>query len=409
MLGHDFLPFYTAGTFARTGHADQLYNLHAVRRFEQQVAAKNSLELGPSFGPFWNPPFYAWVFAPLSQMPYRSALLVWTGINLAALLIAITLLIHMLPPQVGWRSWLLVPALIAVSMPFVQAISHAQNTFISLMLVAAVVTAWRARWDVTAGILCGLLFYKPQLAAVVAAVLVISRGMRVCLGLSFTLGVLVLTTAVSMPDAIGDYLHRLPQNLHFMQIQNDYLWERHVTIKAFWRLLIQGRGAGEPLLIVQALTIACAAAVGITLLMAARNSRLQQADDCWSGENRALRRDRLVAATITAMPLLMPFYFDYDLLLLAIPAVLFAGEVLARPVGALLTRDDTRLLRAWAALFLWLLINPGVARMSGVNVSVILLATVAAMQAVRALRSQPDADWGREAPEVIKVSARRAA
>jgi uncharacterized membrane protein len=74
-----------------------------------------------------------------------------------------------------------------------------------------------------------------------------------------------------------------------------------------------------------------------------------------------------------------------------------------------MSNADRWLLRAWAALFLWLLINPGVARFTGVNVSVVLLSTVAVMQTIRAVRRQPDAQWGREAPEVIRVSARRAA
>ena len=34
---------------------------------------------------------------------------------------------------------------------------------------------------------------------------------------------------------------------------------------------------------------------------------------------RRVGRDRLIAATIVATPLLMPFYFDYDLLLLSVP------------------------------------------------------------------------------------------
>ncbi|HEY1628813.1 MAG TPA: hypothetical protein VGF52_03075, partial [Tepidisphaeraceae bacterium] len=78
MLGHDFLAFYTAGTFARLGKFDQLYDLRAVREMEYSLARQNNLEIGKSFGPYWNPPFYAWFFAPLSALPYEQALRVWT-------------------------------------------------------------------------------------------------------------------------------------------------------------------------------------------------------------------------------------------------------------------------------------------------------------------------------------------
>src|SRR5262249_30708948 len=158
--GHDFMAFYTGGTFARTGQFDKLYNLDAVRASEQAIAAQNDIEMGKSFGPFWNPPFYAWLLAPYSALPYRLALAAWTWTNLACLFIAIAMLIRMLPgtarararsdikilvvpqPRRDWRDWALVPLLVCCSMPFVQAISHGQNTFMSLMLLTLVVTAW---------------------------------------------------------------------------------------------------------------------------------------------------------------------------------------------------------------------------------------------------------------------------
>ena len=62
MLGHDFLAFYTAGSFVREGRAHDLYNLDAVRDFEQATAHAAGLEVTKSFGPWWNPPFYALVF-----------------------------------------------------------------------------------------------------------------------------------------------------------------------------------------------------------------------------------------------------------------------------------------------------------------------------------------------------------
>ena len=52
---------------------------------------------------------------------------------------------------------------------------------------------------------------------------------------------------------------------------------------------------------------------------------------------------------IVAMPLLMPFYFDYDLLLLAVPAVLLAGEILAMPPGATIDRIHRMLIGGWCA------------------------------------------------------------
>src|SRR5205823_15081281 len=137
-----------------------------------------------------------------------------------------------------------------VSMPFIQATSHAQNTCTSLLLVCGVVTAWRNERAILAGLIAGFLFYKPQLAAVLAIVLTISLGWRVLIGLSISGGILLLVTVLTMPGAIHNYLHQLPLNVHVMQVEHSYSWERHVTLKALWRLMLQGRGAGEATVLV---------------------------------------------------------------------------------------------------------------------------------------------------------------
>src|SRR4051812_37824691 len=57
MDGHNFLAFYTAGTFVRTDRTHDLYRLDAVKTFQHDLAAREHIQIGESFGPFWNPPF----------------------------------------------------------------------------------------------------------------------------------------------------------------------------------------------------------------------------------------------------------------------------------------------------------------------------------------------------------------
>ncbi|MBC8107272.1 MAG: DUF2029 domain-containing protein [Anaerolineae bacterium] len=386
MLGNDFLPFYMAGQFVRDGRAESLYDLPTVKAAQFAIAAKAGLE--QKFGPFWNPPFYAWAFVPFAGMPYREALLYWVLLNVAAVLCATLLLRRMFPTDADWRTTTLLPLLLLVSMPFIQAISHGQNTFISLLLVAMTATAWRERRALSAGIACGLLLYKPQLAVVLAIVMSLDLGWRAALAMAFTASCLLLITGFTLPGSIGDYLDKLPLNLHFMQVENTYLWERHVTFKGFWRLLLQGRAAGEATFAVTALTAGCAAVVGLALVRAVIRSKQRGIDDPFTGETSQRRRDRLIAATIAATPLLMPFYFDYDLLLLAVPATLLAVEITGRPVGQMLDRAERWLIGAWSILFLWMMINPGMAALTRVNVTVVLLTTVAALLVHRASRRQ---------------------
>ncbi|MGC4032617.1 MAG: glycosyltransferase family 87 protein [Tepidisphaeraceae bacterium] len=403
MLGHDFLAFYTAGTFAREGRSAELYDLSAVAAFQSETAAKANLDIAVDFesrkfGPWWNPPFYAWVFAPLTYLSYSQALAVWTAFNLACLAGAIAVLMKTLVPAwidtdaagrpVDWRTTGLVPFALLLSMPFVQAISHGQNTPGSLLLLSLVTYFWRNKRALLAGAFCGLLMYKPQLSALVAVVLIGSLGFRALVGLTLVGSGLVLLTQLTMPGLLVHYLHQMPLNLRYMQIDHPYIWERHATLAGFWRLLLQGREAGEMWLSTRLLTVGSVVTVGGLLGWAIwSHRRVDGQENCFSHMTQRTWRDRLIAATVCCAPLVMPFYFDYDLLLLAVPAVLLSAETLVRPIDP--KPADKLLVGCWFMLYGWMLFNPGLANVTHVNGTVILLTLTAVAMTRRATRPKP--------------------
>jgi alpha-1,2-mannosyltransferase len=364
MVGHDFLVFYTAGQFLNEGRPLDLYDLEKVSAGQRAIAEQAGLDLSGNYGPFWYPPFYAQFFRPFAALPYHRALLVWELTNVACLVRAIALLVRFARPR-GWRTWALIPLLLCTSMPFIQAMTHAQNTMISLLLLASVIALWRADRAFGAGLVAGLLFYKPQLAAVIAAALVLTKGWRALAGVAIPAACFLLIALVTLPGTLTDYLARMPVNLRQFQVLQPYLWDRHVNLRAFWRLLIQGTAAGEMTLLTKACWLGSASALGLMLVRAAWLRR------------RERNQDALIIATVTAMPLLMPFYLDYDLLLVATAAVLFAMTRRA---------DEHRLTRVWVALFAWLMVNATVARLTHVNGTVILLSGVAFCAARRAAK-----------------------
>jgi alpha-1,2-mannosyltransferase len=402
-FGLDFIAFYTAGTFEREGRLGDLYNLQAVHQFQRELASANQFDIGHAYGPWWNPPFYGLVFSPLSRLPYPAAAGAWITFNLLCFAGACVLLCRLMPsstsqsatrqaelspspgnPGEGWqggsRERALVPVLIVLSAPFILAVSHAQNTCTSLLLLTVTVTLWRARRPLLAGLVGGLMFYKPQVAAVLAAVLLVDLGWRALAGYAVTGTALLLTNLVALPGTLSDYLHRLPVNLHDFQTGTLYPWEQHVTFNAFWRLLIQGHSLGDMSVLATSLTYVSMLAVGTLLLLAClRTRKMESARD----------RDRLIAATIAAAPLLMPFYFDYDLLLLAVPAVLFASECMRRAPGHPLDSSCRWLVAAWSALYVWQMVNTDVGARFHVNLAVPLLATVASLMIARVARAEP--------------------
>ena len=387
-LGEDFVPAYAAGTLVRQGRWAELYSIDPIAHIERQVVRDADLEPLPVYGPFLNPPFFAALYAPLSALPYRHAALLWLGVNLFLLGASIVLLCRMLPAECGWRSWGLVPLLIVLPLPFWQAICHQQNTFLSLLLMCVLVTLWRSSASeprgmdsVLAGVAAGLLFYKPQLALAVSAVLIATLGWRALLGVALTGAALLMFTVLAMPGSLGEYLHRLPDTIAWMQTVLTYNWGRQVTPLAFWRLLLQGHAVGATMPLARALAVLSSIIVGGALCAALWRLR----------RGRAAAVDRVMAATLVAIQLLTPYFMDYDLMLLAIPAVLLADQWMR---AEQLRRRDRLLIAAWAVLFFVMYANPALAGHTHWNLVVPLVGIIYGLSVGRCFQAEVESEAG---------------
>jgi hypothetical protein len=377
-MGHDLLPSYVAGTFVREGRPRDMYDINAVHREEARIVKSASLMMDRQGGPWLNPPFFAWVFAPLSALPYREAAAMFLSINLLLLGASVMLLCRLLPVT-GWRL-ALVPLFLCTAMPFWQAMCHQQNTLISLCLLSLTITFWLGNKPFAAGITIGLLFFKPQLALAVAIVLIATAGWRAAAGVLSTGAALLALTLVTLPGTLADYVVKLPPILHGLQFNAAYNWGRQVTFQSFWRLISDRHVGGSTQLAPKILTWIGSAAIAALLMVCTRN--VLRARD--QAGNAARLRD-LIAATIISMPLLMPYYMDYDLLLLAVPAVLFAGHWIERRTTPA-TRLDRWQFALWIAVFFETQINPGLAGQTRFNLAVPILATLCGIALSRCLK-----------------------
>lgn len=372
-LGYDFLPFYTAGQLVSSGRYQQLYDLDAIRAREHAIAAASGLELGNAVGPFWNPPFYALVFVPFAGLAFQAAFVWWSAVNLAC--VGLTLAILWRIDQPANRA--LMPTVVATSVPFILAFTHGQNSGMSLLILTITCALWRKRCAWRAGLAVGLLAYKPQLAALAALILSVDLGWRALAGMCVTGSILVALTLIVLPGSSEAYANSLPRILHFMQVENPYIWERHVTLTAFWRLLLQGWQVGEATMLVRGLAAGCSAGIVLLITTAAFRSRarrphLIEGTDFGSRVDLA-RRDLLIAATVVAMPLVMPFFFDYDLLLLAIPAALASAHC---PSAGERRAPHRWVVGAGCVLYGWLVLNVDIAMLTRVNLAVPILTTL---------------------------------
>ena len=202
-IGGDFLTDYAGGHLVRTGDGDSLYDIEAQERVQKELSPAGSDD---DVNPFVLPPAAAWIFAPMSALPYRSAHVLFTAINLAALAGVLWLFNDELRGVAGrLRAAFLVS--FALSMPAITDISWGQ---IDLLLVASALLGWRflrTGHDVLAGCALSLAVLKPHFLIGIVLLLVLQRRWATLLplaGIGFV--VLVPPSLALGTAALGDYV-----------------------------------------------------------------------------------------------------------------------------------------------------------------------------------------------------------
>lgn len=299
-LGSDFSNVYTAGVAARHGDAARPFDPQSQYRAEQAIFGQAT----PFYG--WHyPPYFLLIAAPLAALPYLAALALWQVASAILYLGALWLLVREGPLR-RERLW---PAVaLGFTAVFVN-LTHGHNGFLTAALFAGGL-AFLDKRPLVAGMLFGLLAYKPQFAVLVPLVLVATARWRVLASATVTVAALtVLVTALFGWEVWPAFLASshftrtvvLEQGgTGFHKIQSVFAWVR------LW---------GGPVSLAYAMQamVSLAAAGGVVAL--------------WrSGASDALKGAALCCASVLATP----YSLDYDLMILAPALVLLANEGLAR-------------------------------------------------------------------------------
>ena len=292
-LGADFINFYAASDLALQGRLAEAYDIPRMAAAEQAIVPAAAGQVVP-----WQyPPTFALLILPLALLPYSVAFLLFMGTTLALYL----WLVHAILPD---RRALL--AALAFTAVLVNALGG-QNGFLSAALLGGGLILLETR-PITAGVLLGLLTYKPHLGILLPLVLAAGGywrviGMAALSALNFALVAWLVFGAESW-QAFWDHL----------PLAGDYLrsgvlpWDKMASMFAAARLL----GASATLASgLQAIAALAVAALGI---------------QAWrQGGSLELRAALAVIGTTIAVPAL----YDYDLVLLAIPIAILAADGLS--------------------------------------------------------------------------------
>lgn len=347
-LGTDFSNVYAAGKWVLAGHPEAPFDTPTQHEMEKQIFGADT----PAYGwPY--PPIFLAIAALLALMPYQLALAAWQAATLAPLL---GVLRAILPRRELWLPALAFPGV------FVN-LGHGHNGFLTAALLGGALV-WLDVRPILAGILFGLVAYKPHFGLLIPLVLAASGRWRTFAAAAATVAALFIATWIAFGGASwAAFLNSfeftrtviLEQgDTGFYKIQSPFaavrLWHGSIALAYF----------------AQGLSILL---VGFFLV------RLWRSDAALP-----LKAAALLAGTLIATPYLL----DYDLMVTA-PAIAFlVAHGLER---GFLPYEKTALVFCWIAP----LLARGAAQFFGLPLGLLALVILFAFACRRGIESEATA------------------
>jgi hypothetical protein len=287
-LGRDFVNYWSGARLAAHGQADLVYDIGAFVRYERKQTAANAYFKWYSY-----PPTALLLSLPLAGLGFVPALAAWllSGLLLCAALLARTL---------DWRMALL--AALATPAALINAL-WGQNGQFSAALLAGGILLLESRPSL-AGLLFGLLCFKPHLAVLVPLALAAAGRRRTFAAAAATVAALSAGVFLLGDDVWAGFLHNAPINAGLLE-HEDSIWHRMPTMFAAVRLAGGGIGLGYT-----AQAVSAVAAAWLTVRI-------------WrGGGGQPIKGAALLFATF----LVTPYAWDYDLVVLTFAVVWYAKE-----------------------------------------------------------------------------------
>jgi hypothetical protein len=300
----------------------------------------------PFFG--WHyPPFFFAVAIVVAALPYAWGLAIWLVASLLAYLAAIRAILAR--PET---------ALIAAAFPAVFVnIGHGQNGFLTAALVGGALHLLDRRpW--IAGVLIGLLAYKPQFGVLIPVALAAGGRWNSIGAAAATVAVLI---AVSFAALGGGVWQAFADSMNFTQTvvleQGGTGWEKIQS--AFSAVRTWGADVRT----------AYAVQIALGLALAASLAWLWHSDAAFE-----LKASALATASLLATP----YVLDYDLVVLAVAIAFFARDGFARGF-----RDYA--ISALAATWIVPLLSRSIAGVTGVPLGLLVMLVLYALILRRAV------------------------
>lgn len=183
LVGSDFRAIFTGPYMVRGGAGQQLYDLSAQFFWQRALASEVS-----SYGalmPFLNPAFVALFLLPFTLLSFPWAYVAWGLVNVAALCVFFAWCFRLFRTELAEKKIEATPLFLLIFswVPFWVAIMQGQFSLVLLLALCASWSAYERKRYVSSGVWLALLFIRPHLVLIPAALLLLGKQYRVVRGL----------------------------------------------------------------------------------------------------------------------------------------------------------------------------------------------------------------------------------
>ncbi len=333
----DFLQEWLGGYIVRSGDHSRFYETSYAQHLQHDFHLVGITWDKSRYYPIAYPPFYYLLLSPLSVLSYHMAAWIWAVLMVSCFVAFIALLhwsaaiptgvfacwcretIAVIPSrQRLWQTivpWTILAAVLFV--PMLENFSSSQKGAVCLLILTCTFLLLNKGRSYLAGLVFGLLAFKPQLTLVIAVAMLLKQQWRFVFGGVTTGAVLVGLSLLVGVDVCCQYFKFATSTADYIQTCGYDLSKSH-CLYGFITLLAHG----ESMIAVRITTlIFTVAIIGMLALLLRGVLKLDK-------PRFALQFSGLVVATV----LLSPHFFTYDLVVLLLPMFLLGFALVHRAI-----------------------------------------------------------------------------
>jgi hypothetical protein len=207
LRGPDFFSFYAAAQIYVQRGGSQVYDILVQKQYELAITHDSPGRF--IVLPYFHPPFYTLLIAPLANLDYRDAYYAMTALNVVLAIALVTILVRY-SDSIHGRAIIVAAALIAGFLPLFVTVLQGQSDLVVLVPLAAAYTAWARGRPGWAGAFSALALSKPQLLLLLPILFIARRSWRALGAFAGTVAVLGVVSLIGFGlDATVNYVSQV--------------------------------------------------------------------------------------------------------------------------------------------------------------------------------------------------------